>query len=308
MRTPRFRWLVWVAGFLLALLLLSVAAAAMLAEGALHPLLRRRATDTAILAHSIAQSTDATATKVNLQSSDGVRLNAWWLAPGRQNGRAVMLCHGVADSAYGALGFAPLFLKNGYSVLLPESRGHGESLGFVSYGVLEADDTVLWLRWIKSNHVNDVFGLGESLGGAILIQSLARGADFRAIVAESSYSSFEAVANERVGRFVPSPLASILVWEGVLYTSVRYGVNLSNARPDVAIAQARVRILLIHGLADNETSPTQSMRLAKINPQMAKLWLVPDAKHTGAYATAPNIFEQQVLQWFEQAPQSRKGS
>jgi hypothetical protein len=28
-----------------------------------------------------------------------------------------MVCHGVADSAYGALGYALLFLRNGYAVL-----------------------------------------------------------------------------------------------------------------------------------------------------------------------------------------------
>jgi alpha-beta hydrolase superfamily lysophospholipase len=304
MRTPRFPWLAWLAGLIIAFLVLSFAGAAMLAEGALHPLLRRRASDTAILAHSIAQSTGATARKVSIRAGDDVALSAWWLVPARQNGRAVMVCHGVADSAYGALGFAPLFLKNGYQVLVPDSRGHGESLGFVTYGVLEAEDTVSWLRWTKGNQVSDVFGFGESLGGAILIQSLAHGADFRAIVAESSYSSFEAVADERVGRVVSAPLAFILVREGILYTSLRYGVNLANARPDAAIAHAHIPILLIHGTADNETSPAQSMELAKINPRIVNLWLVPGAKHTGAYATAPRAFERKVLQWFEQAIQS----
>lgn len=308
MRAPRFRWFPWLAGFIVAFLLLSFAAAAILAEGALHPLLTRRASDTAILAHSIAQSTGATARKVSLRAGDGTALNAWWLVPERHNERAVMVCHGVADSAYGALGFAPLFLTNGYAVLVPESRGHGESLGFVTYGVLEADDTVQWLRWIKNKQINNVFGFGESLGGAILIQSLAHGADFRAIVAESSYSSFETVADERVARVVSAPLAFILVREGILYTSLRYRVNLFNARPDLAIAHAHVPVLLIHGLADNETSPAQSMLLAKVNPQITKLWLVPGAKHTGAYATAPDAFEQRVLQWFEQAPQSSRGT
>ena len=96
------------------------------------------------------------------------------------------------------MGYALLFLKNGYSVLAPESRGHGESRGYVTYGVLEAEDTVRWLNWTKSQGVKAVFGLGESLGGAILLQSLAHDADFRALVVECSYSSFKVVADERV--------------------------------------------------------------------------------------------------------------
>jgi dipeptidyl aminopeptidase/acylaminoacyl peptidase len=277
-------------------------AAAVLAEGALHPLLRRRASDTAALAYSVAQAANATAQKVSIQASDGVALNAWWLSPQRPNGRAVMVCHGVADSAYGALGYALLFLRHGYSVLVPESRGHGESQGYVTYGVLEADDTIRWLSWMKNHGVNSAFGFGESLGGAILLQSLPRGADFRALVAESSYSSFEAVAEERVARIIPAFAADILVKERLFYTYLRYRVNLFHARPDTAIRHAHVPILLIHGLADNETSPAHSKRLAGENPADTKLWLVPGANHTGAYAIAPREFEENVLRWFEQAP------
>lgn len=157
---------------------------------------------------------------------------------------------------------------------------------------------VRWLSWIKGNGVNEVFGFGESLGGAILIQSLAQGAPFRAVVAECPYSSFEGVADERVARVVPAPLASLLVKEGIVYIYLRYGINLFHARPDVAIAHVRVLILLIHGQADNETSPKNSIGLAQLNPAFTTLWLVPGAKHTGAYGESPNAFEARVLQWF----------
>lgn len=282
---------------------LSFLTAAALAEGALHPLLRRRSSDTAALAYSIGQSEGATLRKVSILAKDGVTLNAWWLSPKQPSGRAVIVCHGVADSAYGAMGYSLLFLRNGYAVLVPESRGHGESAGFVTYGVLEADDVVRWLHWTKGAGVNEAFGFGESLGGSILLQSLARGADFRALIAESAYSSFEAIAEERVGRAIHEPAAYILVKEGLFYTRLRYGVTLSEARTDIAIKQARIPILLIHGEADDETSPANSIRLAHANPAVVRLWLVPGAKHTGAYAANPREFEARVLQWFEAAGQ-----
>lgn len=178
-------------------------------------------------------------------------------------------------------GYALLFLRNGYSVLVPNGRGHGDSQGYVTYGVLEAHDTVRWLEWLKGQGVNAAFGFGESLGGSVLIESLAQGADFRALVAECPYSSFEAVAEERVAQHVPSAVAVVLVKEGVLYTRLRYGVELGDARPDVAIRCARVPILLIHGLADDETLPKNSERLLRANPRAVQLWLVPAAKHTG---------------------------
>ena len=299
MKRVHRRWLVWLSIFGALLVILSFAAAAIGAEGALHPLLRRRASDTAALAYSIAESANARAVQVAIRGKDGTRLNAWWLTPAQTNGRAVVVCHGVADSAYGALGFALLFLRHGYSVLVPESRGHGESGGYVTYGVLEADDTVLWLGWMKGHGVQSAFGFGESLGGAILIQSLAKSAGFRALVVECPYSSFEAVARERVSRFIPAWASYILVNEALLYTHLRHGVDLRSARPDLAIRCAHIPILLIHGLADHETSPDNSRRLAKENPAFTELWLVPGAGHTGAYAADPNAFQQRVLAQFD---------
>lgn len=293
------RWLLLIAAILsLAFVVFSFVAAGIVAEGALHPLLRRRATDAATLAISISEATGASVEKVSIRAADGTRLNAWWLVPKQRSGRGVMVCHGVADSAHGALGFAVMFLRDGYAVLVPESRGHGESRGFVTYGVLEADDTVQWLAWMRVQGVRRAYGFGESLGGAILIQSLARGAQFRAVVAECSYSSFEMVADERVAWVLPKWAAPLFVKEAELYTYFRYGVDLRNARPDRAIRDARVPVLLIHGLDDRETIPDHSRRLHAANPRWTELWLVPGAKHTGAFAVAPALFQSRVLAWF----------
>ncbi len=167
------RLVLWVISSLLIAIAVTLAGAVVLTEGALHPLIRRRASDTAALAYSVAQTANVTASKVCIRGEDGVALSAWWLSPRQPNGRAVIACHGVADSAFGAMGYALLFLRNGYAVLVPNGRGHGDSQGYVTYGVLESRDTVRWLDWLKTQGVRTVFGFGESLGASVLIESLA---------------------------------------------------------------------------------------------------------------------------------------
>ena len=297
------RLVLWIAGLLMAAIAVTLAAAVVLTESALHPLIKRRASDSAALAFSIAQTANVSATNVCIRADDGVVLDAWWFAQPQPNGRAVMVCHGVADSAFGGMGYALLFLRNGYSVLVPDARGHGQSGGFVTYGLLEARDTVRWLDWMKAHGTAKAFGFGESLGGSVLLESLGQCASFRAVVAECPYSSFAAIADERVARHAPAFLAGFLVDQGLLYTRLRYGVNLADARPDLAVEHTKVPILLIHGLADNKTSPVNSERIARENPADIQLWLVPGAKHTGAYATARREFEHHVLGWFAQALQ-----
>ena len=78
------------------------------------------------------------AVPVAISANDGAALKGWWFRPAFPNGNCVLVLHGIGDSHVGTAGFAPMFLEKGYSVLVPDSRGHGASGGaFVTYGLLE---------------------------------------------------------------------------------------------------------------------------------------------------------------------------
>jgi uncharacterized protein len=294
------RWTVRILGAaVVAVLVFSFVISATVAESALHPLLRRRASDTAALAFSGAHAVGGEARQISIRAADGVVLKAWWIMPAAWNKQVVVACHGVADSGFGAMGDALLFARSGYAVLVPDSRGHGESGGLITYGVYEADDMLHWLSWVRTQQPQNVYGFGESLGGAIVLASLGRGARFRAVIAESSYAYFEQVARERVVKYgkVPNWLAYVFVKEALCYVRFRYDVDLTTANPAEAVRQSSVPILLIHGVDDRETLPVHSQEIYR-TAKCAQLWLVPHAGHTGAYAAAPREFERRVLTAF----------
>src|SRR4030081_2413986 len=66
---------------------------------------------------------------VEIVARDNAHSHAWFFAPKISNGNCVLLLHGVADSRASQMGLARLLLENHYSVLAPDSRGHGESGG-----------------------------------------------------------------------------------------------------------------------------------------------------------------------------------
>ena len=74
------------------------------------------------------------------------------------------------------MGFAELFLSHGFTVLIPDSRAHGESGGdFSTYGLKESDDVHRWFDWLViQQHSKCIFGMGESMGAAILLQALEK--------------------------------------------------------------------------------------------------------------------------------------
>ena len=247
---------------------------------------------------------------VQIGARDGVELRAWLFEPTNTNGDAVLILHGIADSRASQWGLAQMFLNHGYMVLAPDSRAHGESGGnLATYGLLEADDVHRWISWlIDYQHPRKVFGVGESLGGAVLIESLAVEHRFSAIIAESAFSSFERIARDRVAERLPLPtrpgrlLAAPPVWAGFLYGRLRYGLDFRAASPEAALAQSSTPVLLIHGLSDAQTAPAHSETLAASNRRWTTLWLVPGAGHTGAYGAAPREFESRVLGFYQNLP------
>src|ERR1700691_3888630 len=115
-------------------------------------------------------------------------LQGWFARPADANGNAVILLHGVGDNRQGAMGFGELFLSNGFAVLVPDSRAQGESGGgFPTYGIKESDDVHRWFDWlVMQQHPKCIFGMGESMGAAIVLQSV-KTTPFCAVVAESSF-------------------------------------------------------------------------------------------------------------------------
>lgn len=247
---------------------------------------------------------DATWKAVTIMAKDGAALEGWFGQTRERSGRCVVLLHGITDTRSGPLGFAPMFLDNRYDVLLPDSRGHGASGGdLVTYGLLEKDDLLGWVRWVRQAGCRSVYALGESLGAAILLETAGREPVFRAVIAECAFADLQSIAQHRLVGMLPMPgplaqwSAGAVVSGAMWYARLRYGLHLDQASPATAIARSKTPTFLIHGLADNKTPPTHAQRLARANPD-ALLWLVPGAGHTAAARTDPAAFQARVLQFF----------
>ncbi len=178
--------------------------------------------------------------------------------------------------------------------------------------MLERNDIHQWVEFLSartSSHC--VYGMGESMGAAQLLQSLATAANFCAVIAESSFSDFREIAYDRmgqpfhlgpwVGRTVLRPLVEI----AFLRARWKYGLRMEQASPEEAVATTHIPVLLIHGEIDGNI-PVRHSRSIHARNLRTVLWEVPDADHCGAIAVAPREFEQRVMGWF--APRVPVGS
>jgi uncharacterized protein len=295
-----------------AYLALSVLTGIFLCEATLHPARRPLTSDDQSRARDLAAEHHATIHDVSIQAPDHITLRAWLFTPDRPNTQAVILLHGLSDNRLGMTGYAELLLDHNYTVLTPDARAHGASDGVLAtYGLIERNDIRQWFEWLApSDHRNCIYALGESMGAAQLLQSLAVEAPFCGVVAESSFSNFREIAYARVGQFFDTgpwlghTALRLAIETAFAYARWKYHLDLSQVSPEAAAASTHIPILLIHGFQDSNIPVRHSRRIAARNPRVV-LWEVPNADHCGALSTAPREFERELLQWFPSTTELR---
>jgi len=298
----RLRWLIF------ALLLYSAfcsVGGVLLTDGALHPARRSLTPEDAVAFGQSIQPLHAVVQDVSITTPDAAILRGWLVRPPQPNGAAALLLHGLGDNRLGMTGYAQLLLAHGFTVLLPDARAQGLSGGtLATYGLLERRDIRQWADLLRAEvGAHCVYGMGESMGAAQLLQSLPGGAPFCAVMVESTFANFREIAYDRmgqpfhlgpwVGRTVLRPLVEI----AFLRARWKYGLDMEQVSPEEAVVQTHVPVLLIHGQVDSNIPLRHSRRMHALAPQTV-LWEVPGADHCGAIAAAPSEFQNRLLDWF----------
>ena len=129
-------------------------------------------------------------------SVDGLRLHAHVLGPASPEGHHWAVCiHGYADAADSMGLYARHYYEQGYGVLLPDLRGHGESEGsYVGLGWDDRLDIVAWIsRIIHRDPKAQIVLHGVSMGAATALMTAGGPLpdNVRAAVSDCAFSNAE---------------------------------------------------------------------------------------------------------------------
>ena len=262
--------------------------------------------DTALQRRRFRRRYKASLEDVTLTAVDGAVLHAWFIHPRHPNGKSVLILHGVESNRLGSAEYADIFLRHGYSVLIPDSRDHGESGGDIAtYGILERHDVNLWVAWLRHRVPGCTFLLGESMGAAIGLQATIVTPDICAAVVEAPFANFRQISYERLGRRTGT---GALFWQtlgrpilevALTYVKLRYGVYLPDADPKAALEHNKTPTLIIAGGNDLDIPMHHSEELEKACPGNCYLWIVPGGQHADTSTYAKEEFEKRVLDFFD---------
>ncbi len=289
---------------LLAASLLSGVVGWLVGPGTVHPPRRLLTAQQVSEADAAFQALDAVREDFEVRAGDGVVLRGWKVRPRSPNGDWVVLFHGVSDNRVGMLGHVQLLLRARYNVVMMDARAHGASDGeTATYGWKEREDTKAIVEALYAQEsVHCLFVLGESMGGAIALQSAAVEPRIAGVVSESAFSDLGEVSYDYAGLRLSPWLGKTLfrpaVWAGLPRAEKEGGFDADEVSPERAVAARAFPVLLICGTADRTIPPRHSQRIFEAAPGPKMLWLVPGAEHSAALSKEPEEFKERVLTMF----------
>ena len=242
---------------------------------------------------------------VAFRTGDGLTLRGWYFPT--QSDRAAIIVHGKDSNRIGGEHrmiekLADFLVTSGYSVLIFDLRGNGDSDGDrFSLGYLERRDVAAAIDHLIGRGFREdrIALVGISMGAGTVLQSLVLHPNVGAVVADSSYVDARTIVTEDL-----ETLAGVPSWftPGVLLMSnLAFGLDGEQVRPvEVVRAHPERAFLFIHCGGDKLIAPHHAyeLRAASANPA-SDLWMAAVCQHSWAFNTYPTAYEARLGAFLE---------
>ena len=252
----------------------------------------------------------ATYEDVSFPSRDkNLTLRGWWFpAPGIvAPSKAVVMVHGKdqnrIDSSFDPGRIARALIADGWSVLLFEMRGHGQSDGlrwglgqYEPADILGAIDLVAQKTSLPKSRIATI---GESMGGGSVLMTVGADPSIGPVVTDSAYASAATVVDEVGPQY--SGLPSFFTPGLVLMSRILYGRDIGRVVPaDVVRAHPERAFFFIECANDHTVALHHGLDLkaASANPN-TQLWVVQDCGHVKAFITHPQEWTARVIAFLD---------
>src|SRR5450759_2320285 len=238
---------------------------------------------------------------VHFTTYDEIELAANLYLPEKSKGDwapGIIVCHGFVSCKENHADFAEIAVQQGFAVLIPDLRGHGESGGEVDANIF--NDVAAALQYIQTRpEVNptSIALRGSSMGGWLALHTGAHLKDISPVIAYCPASeAIMLVLMEEMG-IVQRGHKSPMIPDNPPRVNVNSMTQLLY-RVDVTKAARRLHprpLLLVHSEGDEVIPPHVSESIYKAAEEPKTLWLLPGGDHRSA-AHNPDTNER-ALEW-----------
>ena len=244
---------------------------------------------------------------VTIPVAEGIELSAWWITPQNTNNKTVIVTHGIGTSRrdFNTLLPAAMLVKDGFNVLLVDSRDTGESTctdGRHSAGQEESDDFARVADWLVQEQGLSASSIGMfGVSGGAIATSLtpAKTENIAAFAMEGPIFDFNAAATREVEyQGFPGFLWQLALVSAQLF----HGVNLTETAVTDSIQAAGDRpMLILHGDSDQRLDYQSSVDFVEYAASIGKrvsLETFVGADHTEGMLTEPERYAKALSEFF----------
>ncbi len=243
---------------------------------------------------------DARVEPLELNTSDGIRLQAWAVYPRQASLRNwVVVLHGIRSNLHAAHRRAAFFAARGYNVLVLRFRAHGESDGeLISYGFWERLDVLAAFNYIltTAGEHNPKIGLdGRSMGAAAAAYAVGNGEISPVwMILESCYDNIQNAFANRLALKVGHSFAPLVAWpvEQVLEQIAR--LRVQDLDPGKCLEKARCPVLMLAGDSEKVMKVAEIQYLYGCLREPKSLEIFRGAGHEDFLAYDPQRFAAAV--------------
>ena len=232
-------------------------------------------------------------------------LRGWWL-PAEDAEGVVIRVHGLDSTRDSSLGLSKALVEGGYSVLVFDLRGHGESdIAQMGAGIHEQDDlrgAIDYVLGERDAQPGRVLVYGDSFGGAIALMAAVDEPAVAAVFSDSSFTSVSDLLIQEVAdrtRLVHWSAAALR--PGILFVArAAKGLDINKVRPVDAAARYEYSLGLVHCRAD-ERIPLA--HLARIRAQVQappRLTIYESCEHSQGWEDYTDHYEAFLLDYYDE--------
>ena len=191
---------------------------------------------------------------VYIQSKDGLKLHGYWV-PAKNARGTILLAHGYRSTILVDFGLAYAFYHAlGMNILVPHQRAHGQSEGkYITFGVKESQDMACWIDYHNKTYgMHQMIISGLSMGASTVLYLADKDLpeNVKCVIADCGFTSPKAILDcvfRSVVHFPPGPF----LWAADLFARIFAGFSLSEQDTRRVLKNAKLPVLMIHGLADD---------------------------------------------------------
>ena len=195
---------------------------------------------------------------VATSTADGLAVQGWLVQVAGERG-CVVLAAGIRGNRTAMVSRAEWYLMHGWSTLLVDLRGTGESAGArIAMGWHEALDLIAWHTFLRAQGCARIAVHGVSLGAAAAVFCGLHDEPpaWHFAVLEACYRDVHAALAARVP-LLPAPL----LWPMVASAELLLGIDADDLAPVRAIQRIACPTLLVCGERDRKVGPDAANQL-----------------------------------------------